>query len=85
VGNFILKENLSATSLNKIIYQIFKFLPAESTDLFLNMTKIFLYTRKCPMSWKEGKAVLLPNPVQNEEEKMNSENWKPITLTNTMY
>jgi hypothetical protein len=28
---------------------------------------------------------MLPNPVQNEEEKLKPEKWRPIILTNAMY
>jgi hypothetical protein len=38
-----------------------------------------------PIIWKEGKVVILPKPVKNEQEKSKPENWRPITLTNAMY
>jgi hypothetical protein len=31
------------------------------------------------------KSCYVAKLVQNEEEKLKPENWKPITLTNTMY
>jgi hypothetical protein len=34
-----------------------------------------LRTNKCPQGWKEGKIVMLPKPVANEEEKKRPENW----------
>jgi hypothetical protein len=79
------KGNLSAYGLDKITYPIFKYLSEESADLFINITKVFLYTRKYSISWKEGKVVMLPKPLQNEEEKLKPENWRLITLTNAMY
>jgi hypothetical protein len=56
------KRNLSASCLDKITYPIFKFLSEESSDLFINDTKMLLHTRKYPMNWKEEKVVMLPKP-----------------------
>jgi hypothetical protein len=63
------KGNLSAPGLDKIMYR-FKYLQEESADLFINISKMLLLTRKCPMNWKEGKVGMLTKPVQNEEEKL---------------
>jgi hypothetical protein len=79
------KGKLSAPGLDKITYPIFKYLPEESADLFINITKMLIHTRNCLISWKERKVVMLPKPVSNEKEKSKSENWRPITIPNAMY
>jgi hypothetical protein len=68
------KGNPSVPDLVKIIDPIFKYLLEESADLFINITKMLLHTRKCPISWKEGKVDIFPKSVQNEEEKLKPEN-----------
>jgi hypothetical protein len=35
---------------------------------------MLLHTRKYPISGKEGKVVMLPKPMQNEEEKLKPDN-----------
>jgi hypothetical protein len=79
------KGNLSAPCLGKITYPIFKFLSEKSADLLINITEMLPHTRKCTISWKKGKVVMLPKRVQNEEEELKPEEKKPITLINAMY
>jgi transposase len=38
-----------------------------------------------PISWKEGKVVMLPKPVKKGKEKLELDNWRPIILINAMY
>jgi hypothetical protein len=79
------KGNLSPFGLDKITYPIFKYLPGESAEMFINITRMLLHTRKCPISWKELNVFILPKPVRGKEEKLKPENWRSINLNNAMY
>jgi hypothetical protein len=46
---------------------------------------MMISTHKCPQYWKEGKSLMPPKPVANEEDKKKLENWRPITLMGAMY
>jgi hypothetical protein len=46
--------------------------------------KMILKTEKYLTEWNEDKVVMLPK-LCSEVGKLKSENWRPITLTNTMY
>jgi hypothetical protein len=63
------KGNLSAPGLDRLTYPIFKYCPDKATKVFVYILKMMLRTNKCPQCWKEGKTVMLPKPVANEEEK----------------
>jgi hypothetical protein len=80
----ILKGNLSIPGLCRLTYPIFKCCPNKSTILFKYILKMVIATNKCPTCWEEGKTVMLPKPVANEEKK-KPENWRPITLMGAMY
>jgi hypothetical protein len=79
------KGNLSAPSLDRLTYLIFKYCPDKAEKLFKCILKMMHRTNKCPQYWKEGKTVMLPKSVANDKEKKRPENWRPITLMGAMY
>jgi hypothetical protein len=79
------KGNLSAPDLDRLTYPIFKYCPDKAAKLFRYILKMMLKTNKCPQCWKDGKTMMPPKSVANEEEKKRPENWGPITLMGAMH
>jgi len=80
---FMSKENTSPGP-DKIPYQMFKFLNSNNSKIFQLLSKIFqfLYNSSfIPEEWKKGKTILIPK----ENAAASYNNWRPITLLNTVY
>jgi hypothetical protein len=55
-----IKGNLSAFSLDKMSYPIFKYDRKVAIEMLSSIMKMILKTQKCPTEWKEGKDVMGP-------------------------
>jgi hypothetical protein len=71
--------------MDKLTYLILKLDSKGAAITITMMLQMMNRTECCPDVWKEAKTILLPKPVNNEEERMEPGNWRPITLTSIIY
>ena len=81
--NILSHKTSTAPGPDLIKYDIFKFLALHNSCIFDILST--LYTKMIqfcyiPNSWKQGSTILLPKPDNNFFN-----NWRPITLLNTLY
>jgi exonuclease III/ribonuclease HI len=77
------KQNTSPGE-DKIPYQFFKYMKTKTSKLFDKLHTLYTacYTMNyIPKRWKLGLTSLIPKPKSHE----SLENWRPITLLNTLY
>jgi hypothetical protein len=75
------KGNLSAPGLDRLTYLILKLDQEGAAKTISLLMEMMIRKECCPDIWKEAKTILLPKPVNNEKEREEPGNWRPITLT----
>jgi hypothetical protein len=79
------KGNLSAPGMDRLTYLILKLDEEGAAKTICLLMEMMIRTECCPDIWKEAKTILIPKPVNNEKEREDPGNWRPITLTSVIY
>ena len=82
VKNTLIHKTSTSPGPDNIKYEIFKFLNKHNSSIFSIISHLYIKIIQLsyiPKSWKTGQTILLP------KQDNNNNNWRPITLLNTLY